>query len=164
MRDDDEILDAYERELEDAERPRPARRPHGFGIVVGSLLLACVVLLVEIFANRSIGNDIGTAQHDLRVAQSGATRILALTGAYSEAGAVGLVGVGGNSYVGASTPSSGLGNLSVYAADNTWAAAVQARPGACFYLRLDVGKRSASFGSGTVCTGDAALSAHDTQW
>ncbi len=50
--------------------------------MVGSLGLACVLLLVEIFANRPIANDIGSAQHALRVAESGAARVYAETGSY----------------------------------------------------------------------------------
>ena len=40
---------------------------------------------------------------------------------------------GALSVVGPDTPSSGLGEVSVYADDTMWAAAVSVRPNACFY-------------------------------
>ncbi len=166
MQDDDEILEAYEQEFGELGRSRGAiaRRPHGFWLVMGSMALACVVLLVEIFANRSIGNDIGTGEHDLRVAQAAAQRVLARTDSFADAGAAGLRGAGGITYSDSGRASSGLGNVSVYASDNVWAAAVQARPGACFYIRLDAGGQGAKYGGGTVCTGVAAQSANGGQW
>ena len=63
----------------------------------------------------------------------------------------------------AADESFGLDVVSVSASESTWAAAVQARPGACFYLRLDEGA-DPRYGSGTECTGEAALSASDTRW
>jgi hypothetical protein len=157
MSDDDEILDAYEQEL-GASGAGATRRRHGFWYVVGAMALGCMVLLGEIFANRSIGNDIGTSEHDLRVAQSAAQQVLARTDSYSGADAAGLHGVGGITYTDARTSSSGLGNVSVYASDNVWAAAVRARPGACFYIRLDIGAKGTTYGGGAVCTAMAALS------
>jgi aromatic-L-amino-acid decarboxylase len=59
--------------------------------------------------------------------------------------------------------STGLDDVSVAASDRVWAAAVRARPGACFYLRLDVGG-DARYGSGTECTGAAALLASEPRW
>ena len=167
MRDDDEILEDYEREL--AEEPEPApRRKRGFTLVAGTLALACVFLLVEIFANRSIADDIGTAQHDLRVAQAGAERVDAETGTFDGASADGLTAArydGGElRYVGSDTASAGLGNVSVYAEGVTWAAAVQIRPGACFYLRLDAGHEDPAYGVGTVCTARQALGSKDDKW
>ena len=167
MRDDDEILEDYEREL--AEEPEPApRRKRGFALVAGALAVACVFLLVEIFANRSIADDIGTAQHDLRVAQAGAERVDAENGTFDAASADGLTAArydGGElRYVGPDTASSGLGSVSVYADGVTWAAAVEVRPGACFYLRLDAGREDPRYGVGTVCTAREALGSNDTQW
>ena len=167
MYDDDEILDAYEQELGGAGFGGDAvvRRPHGFWLVVVAMALGCIVLLGEIFANRSIGNDIGTSEHDLRVAQAAAQRVLAGTDSFSGADATGLRGVGGLTYTDARTASSGLGNVSVYAGDNVWAAAVQARPGACFYIRLDAGAKGTTYGGGTPCTAIAALSSSTgAQW
>src|SRR5438309_7945774 len=68
-----------------------ARRSNrGFWIVLGTIALACVVLLAEIFANRPIGNAIGTAEHDLRVAQAAAETEGAQTGTFLGADAAGL--------------------------------------------------------------------------
>lgn len=167
VQDDDEILDDYEAELGDVAEPQP-RRKHGFGIVAGALGLSCAVLLAAIFANRSIGNDIGTAQHDLRVAQSGAERVFAASGTYAGADAAGLSSAGYDggelSYVGPAVASGGLGSVSVYTDGAVWAAAVQVRPNACFYLRLDAGAREPKYGVGTVCTAAKALGSFDTQW
>ena len=165
MQDDDEILEAYEREL-DLDGPPPARRKRGFPIVIGVLGLSCVFLLVEIFANRSIPNDIGTAQHDLRVAQAAATQVQAETGTYVTADADGLNASGGGDldYVGPDEASQRLGQVSVYANGVTWAAAVQVREGACFYLKLDAGVADPLYGVGTECTARQALTSKDDRW
>ena len=170
MRDDDEILRDYEREFEDSdvtdERP-PRRAGRGFWMVTVSLLLACVLMLIAIFANRSIGDDIGTAQHYLRVAQAGAERVFTETGSFQGADAPGLAEArydGGEvRYVDADTAAED-GSVSVTASASTWAAAVQVRPGACFYLRLDAGAADPLYGVGTECTGTQALSSNDAQW
>ncbi len=57
----------------------------------------------------------------------------------------------------------GLDVVSVSSSDTVWAAAVQARPGACFYIRLGVGA-DPRYGAGTDCTGEAALLAADPRW
>ena len=44
-----------------------------------------------------------------------------------------------------------------------WAAAVQVRPAACFYLRLTA-DGEAFYGAGTVCTGTEALAASEPRW
>lgn len=170
MRDDDEILREYEREFDGAAPAdeRPSRRTgRGFWMVTVSLLLACVLMLLAIFANRSIGDDIGTAQHYLRVAQAGAQRVFAETGSFEGADAQGLAEArsdGGElRYVEADSAAED-GTVSVTASASTWAAAVQVRPGACFYLRLDAGATDPLYGVGTECTGTQALSSKDAQW
>jgi hypothetical protein len=166
MRDDDEILDAYEHELSADEVPRP-RRNRGFMLVAGTLALACVFLLAEILANRSIGDDIGTAQHDLRVAQAGAEQVFAQRGSFATADAEGLteshMDGGELRYVGADTQPNANGTVSVYANGVTWAAAVQIRPGACFYLKLTAGQ-DPLYGVGTTCTATQALTSKDDRW
>ena len=167
MRDDDEILGAYEDDLGAPEVPRP-RRNRGFLLVAGTLALACVLMLAEIFANHSIGDDIGTAQHDLRLAQAGAERIFAEQGSYATADAAGLtharVDGGELQYVEADEAPNALGTVSVYANGITWAAAVQIRPGACFYLKLNAGAQDPFYGVGTVCTATEALTSTGDRW
>ena len=60
MHDDDDILQAHGSEFDTAmtEGEPVARSNRGFWLVTGSLLLACLLLLLEIFANHSIGDDI----------------------------------------------------------------------------------------------------------
>jgi hypothetical protein len=164
MQDDDEILEAYEQELGGPATPRVRPRRHGFGLVVGSILTASVVLIVAIFANRSIGVDIGRGEHDLRAAQSAAQRIHGQTGSYAQADADGLRGTGGLTFVDAGTTSTAPGQISIYATDTVWAAAVLVRPGACFYLKLDASKSITRYGAGTTCTGEAALTADGGEW
>ena len=166
MRDDDELIQAYETELADQTPTRRSNR--GFWIVLGTLVVASIVLLVEIFANRPIANTIGHAQHSLRVAQAGAEQRFAETGTFTEADAAGLTaggigGVDGLTFVPADETSSGLDSVSVYASDTEWAAAVEATPGACFYLRLRAGE-DVLYGAGTVCTADQAREATDPRW
>ena len=164
MQDDDEILEAYEQEMSGSAAPPIRPRRHGFGLVVGSILMASVVLIVAIFANRSIGIDIGRGEHDLRAAQGAAQRIYGQTGSYAPADADGLRGTGGLTFVDANTSSTRPGQISVYATDTVWAAAVLLRPGACFYLKLDASKSTTRYGAGTTCTGEAALTADGGEW
>ena len=170
MHDDDDILQAHEAEFDDAvsDGEAPARSSRGFWLVTGSLLLACVLLLLEIFANRSIGNDIGTAQHELRVAQAGAERVYTETGSFEGADAAGLTqgryDGGELSYVDGNTAATRVRAVSITATASVWAAAVQIKPGACFYLRLNAGAADPLYGVGTDCTGTQALSSKDGQW
>jgi hypothetical protein len=53
--------------------------------------------------------------------------------------------------------------VSVLADGSVWAAAAQARPEACFYLRLELGA-DPRYGAGTACTGEAALAAAEDRW
>ncbi|HEY6566176.1 MAG TPA: hypothetical protein VI341_01545 [Actinomycetota bacterium] len=179
MADDDDILERYERELQDEgslqayERElraegAPKRSNRGFWLVVGALAISSVVLVVEIFANRPIANTIGHAQFDLRAAQSAANETRASTGSFVGANAAGLnlAGLhdGRLSAVGPDDESSGLDEISVYADATTWAAAVSAEPGACFFLRLDAGRDEPLYGVGTECTAREALASQGTRW
>lgn len=166
MKDDDELIEAYEEEFSSQTPTRRSNR--GFWLVLGTLLVASILMLVEIFANRPIADTIGHAQHSLRVAQAGAERQLAETGSFSTADAEGLAASGageadGLTFVAADQPSIGLDSISVYASDSEWAAAVEARPGACFYLHLRAGEDDL-YGVGTVCTADVARTATDPRW
>ena len=161
MATEDEILRAYEAEF---EPDPPARRNRGFWLVVGLLLASAVFLVVEILAHRPLADTIGHAQDSLRRAQGAAEAIRSDTGSFSEADAAGLpASAPGLRFHGPSDPSTGLDDVSVAASDRIWAGAVQARPGACFYLRLEVGE-DPRYGSGEVCTGEAALEAAEPRW
>lgn len=163
MPDDEEVLESYEREM--AEVPAPRRANRGFWLVAGTMLLACILLLVEIFANRGIKDTIAHAQSSLRLAQAAAERVHGDSGSFQEASADDLGQAEPSlSFVGPDDPSTGLDDVSVASSDVVWAAAVQVRPGACFYLRLDA-DAEASYGSGTLCTGAEALArAAGSRW
>jgi hypothetical protein len=158
---DDEVIRAYEEEF----GPEPAQRSNrGFWIVVGTLLVSGVFLIVEIFANRPLANTIGHAQSTLRRAEAAAKAVYDRTGSFQEADA-GALGedVTGLSFRSGDGSSVGLDDVSVSASDTVWAAAVQVRPGACFYIRLGAGA-DPRYGAGTECTGDVALLARDPRW
>lgn len=171
MRDEDEIIEDYDRELgpepvvEEVARRRSGR---GFWIVLGAILAVSAIVVVEIFANRSMANTIGRAQHDLRVAQAAAVAEMAEAGTYegADAEALGAAELDGGALrvVGSDDVSPGLGVISVYADATTWAAAVSARPNACFYLKLVEGRSDPLYGVGTLCTGREALDATDSRW
>jgi hypothetical protein len=161
MAADDDLIRAYDDELGPEPLPRSNR---GFWVIAGTLLLGGVFLLVEIFANRPLANSIGHAQDSLRRAQAAAEIVYSRTGSFEQADAESLSDdVPDLSFRAASEESFGLDVVSVSASDTVWAAAVQARPGACFYLRLGVGA-DPRYGAGTECTGEVALLADDPRW
>jgi len=161
VRDDDELIAAYEADFDEPPRRRSNR---GFWIVAGTLLVACVVLVVEIFANLGLKDTVAHAQFSLRQAQAAAEGVRVETGSFVAADASGLAArVPERTFVGPDQASAGLDDLSVWATERGWAAAVSARPGACFYLRLDSSGEE-SFGAGTTCTGTAASEASDSRW
>lgn len=169
MRDDDDIIEAYEQELGTVSEPAAKRGSNrGFWIVLGTILAASAIIVVEIFANRPIAQTIGRAQSDLRAAEAEARSVLAATGSFEGADAAALdaadLDAGALAVVGPDEVSSGLGEVSVYADATTWAAAVSARPNACFYLKLVVGRDDPLYGVGTECTGREALDAQDPRW
>ena len=170
MREDDEIIEAYERELGQGPPASPQRRGsnRGFWLVLGTIVAASAIIVVEIFAHRPIANTIGRAQHDLTVAEAEARSVLAATGTYEGAGAESLeeaqLDDGALNVVGPDETSSGLGEVSVYADATTWAAAVSATPNACFYLKLVLGRAEPLYGVGIECTGRAALDSRDSRW
>jgi hypothetical protein len=123
-----------------------------------------VFLLVEIFANRPLANSIGHAQDSLRRAQAAAEVVLGRTASFEEADAESLeADVPDLTFRAGDEASHGPDVVSVSASDVAWGAAVQARPGACFYLRLGAGE-DPRYGAGTDCTGRAALLADDPRW
>jgi hypothetical protein len=158
---DDEIIRAYEEELGPEPAPRSNR---GFWIVAVALALGGIFLVVEIFANRPLAESIGHAQQTLRMAEAAAEVVRDRAGDYAGGDADGLsAALPELTFRPADAPSFGNDVVSVSASDTVWAAAVQARPGACFYLRLAIGSDPA-YGVGTGCTGEDALEASDTRW
>lgn len=157
----DDVIRAYE----DGSGPEPAPRPNrGFWVIAGTLLVGGLFLIVEIFANRPLANSIGHAQDTLRRAQAAAEIVHGRTGSFEEADAVALEeDFADLSFRQADEASVGLNDVSVAASETVWAAAVQTRPGACFYIRLGVGA-DPRYGAGTGCTGQAALLAADPRW
>ena len=150
MLDDDEVISAHE-----AEFRRPSNR--GFWMIVGTVGLAGVILIGEIFANRPLVNTIATSEHDLRYALAEAQRIYADDASYDQAGWLKLQAIDDQlNYQGPGDPSRGDGYVSVYALGDTWAAAVMARTGACFYIKQVAGEAT-TYGSGTICSGRQAL-------
>jgi type II secretory pathway component PulM len=159
MRDEDEIIQDYEEEFE------PARRSNrGFWLVAGALLVVCVVVFVAILANRPLGNSIAHAESTLRDAQAAATTVHDGSGSYADADVAALASADPtNTYLSGDVASTGLDEVSIANGSGEWAAAVQARPGACFYLHLtDAGETF--YGVGTDCTGRTALAASDPRW
>jgi hypothetical protein len=161
MAADDDVIRAYDAELGPEPIPRSNR---GFWIVAGTMLVGGLFLVVEIFANRPLASSIGHAQDSLRRAQTAAEVVSGRTGSFEEADPASLEeDVPDLIFRAGDEASSGLDVVSVSASDLVWAAAVQTRPGACFYIRLGVGE-DPRYGAGTECTGQAALLADDSRW
>jgi hypothetical protein len=161
MAADDDLIRAYDDEL----GPEPVSRSNrGFWVIAGALFVGGVFLLVEIFANRPLANSIGHAQDSLRRAQDAAEVVHSRTGSFEDADAAALQeDVTDLSFRPADEASAGLNDVSVAASETAWAAAVQARPGACFYIRLGLGA-DPRYGAGTECTGEVALLATEPRW
>jgi hypothetical protein len=167
--DEDDLLEAYERELADVDldpiEPVPRRHARGFWMVAGTIALGSVVLLVEIFANRPLVNGISRVEHDLTVARRSAERVYAQGGTFEPADASALAaGDPGRTYVGADQPASSPGTVSVLASADTWAAASPSQQGTCFYLKLTVGHDPTYLVADGACTGREALRADQPQW
>jgi hypothetical protein len=138
------------------------RSKHGFGIVLGIMIAACLVLVVAIVANRGVKDRIAHGEFTLRQASAAAVRISNRDLSFAGADASGMANEDpARSYVGPETPSGDLDQVSVSAAADEWAAAVKVND-ACFYLRL-AGDET-RYGVGTVCTGAEARSADDDRW
>ncbi len=161
MANDDEILEAYEHEMVLAPPgPPPGRKAW---IVFAAFAVACAFVLVEIFANLGIKDSIAHAQFSLSRAQQAAEAIEERGGAFTAADPAGLAeAVPDLRFVGPDVASGALDEISVAAGVSEWAAAVQARPGACFYVHIEAGE--VTYGTGTVCTGRQGLLAQDFRW
>jgi hypothetical protein len=142
----------------------PERHNRGFWLVVGGIGLASVLLVAAILYNAPMKETIGHAEDTLRVAQAAAQRIHDSGGSFGSADAAALAAADtSHTYRDGTTPSAGLDDVSITTGAASWAAAVQARPGACFYLHLTDGGE-VFYGVGTVCTGSAAMNATDPRW
>lgn len=161
MAADDDLIRAYDEELGPEPIPRSNK---GFWVIAGTMLVGGMFLIVEIFANRPLANSIGHAQDSLRRAQAAAELVRSRTASFEEADAGSLEDdVADLSFLPGGEESFGLDVVSVSASDLAWGAAVQTRPGACFYIHLRVGE-DARYGAGTECTGEAALLANEPRW
>ena len=142
----------------------PERHNRGFWLVVGGIGLASVLLVAAILYNAPMKETIGHAEDTLRVAQAAAQRIRDSRGSFGSAAAAALATADpSHTYRDGAAPSTGLDDVSIATGPAAWAAAVQARPGACFYLHLTDGGE-VFYGVGSVCTGSAALNATDPRW
>lgn len=148
-----------------AGAPVPERqRNRGFWVVLGALLFGSVFILVEIFANFGVKDTIAHAEHTLRTAQAAAERVHEADGTYAGADHTRLTVVEPTLlWVAGTSASGGLDQVSVASDGSSWGAAVQARPGACFYLHLTP-SGDTFYGAGTDCTGQEALQATDPRW
>jgi hypothetical protein len=158
VHDDDELL--YDGEVAPDLRPSNRR----FWLIVAAFATTCVVILVALFANLPLVNSIARAQFELRYAESLAEQRFGSSGTFTQADAESLARLDDTLiYVDGDVESRRAGTVSVYATATVWAAAVQARPDACFFI-----KRSAdhglTYGSGVTCTGEAALAAELDSW
>jgi hypothetical protein len=164
--DDDDMLEAYERELDgEPFQPLPRRSNRGFWMVAGTIGLGAIVLMVEIFANRPMVNSISRTENDLKVSLRAAERIYADGGSFTPADAGALAAtVGGRTYVDASRSASVPGTVSVYASGTTWAAASPTAQGTCFYVKQVAAEDTLYLVADGDCTGTEALAARDTQW
>jgi hypothetical protein len=164
--DDDDILDAYERELDGADLIQPRRASNrGFWLVATTIALGAIVLMVEIFANRPMVNAISRTENDLRAAMRNADRIYAEGGSFTPADADALGAVDADRiYVAADQPADQPGDVSVYASGDTWAASSPTRSGTCFSIKQVAGQDITYLVSDGDCTGMEALQADQSRW
>jgi hypothetical protein len=151
-------------ELTDDGAPNPRGRGRSSWIVFAALGFACVFVVVEIFANLGIKDSIGHAEQTLTVAQAAAGRVSAADGDLNGADPTRMEAVEPSlQWIAGSDQATGLDEVSVATQNGDWGAAVEARPGACFYLHL-TSDGATYYGVGTSCTGQEALQATDPRW
>lgn len=166
MPEDDDILEAYERELDGAPvQPLARRSNRGFWMVAGTIGLGVVVLMVEIFANRPMVGAIARVEYDLKTSLRAAQRIYSAGGSFTSAGAGALAAADeGRTYVEADRSASTPGTVSVYASGTTWAAASRTAQGTCFYVKQVAEEDTLYLVADGDCTGDEALAADQDRW
>jgi hypothetical protein len=148
-----------------ADRPPPPRSNRAFWVIATALALVCILMVIAIVANRPLKDTIAHTESDLNAALARAQRIQATSGTFAGADAASLgAGDDGRRYVGPDEASEGPGTVSVYASAGVWAAAVQARPQACFFIKRAIGEDTAYGVATGKCTGRAALAAADDRW
>lgn len=151
-------------ELADDDAPAPRGRARSAWIVFAALGFACVFVVVEIFANLGIKDSIGHAEQTLTVAQAAAERVSAADGDLNGADRTRMSAVEPSlQWIGGGDQATGPNEVSVAAENGDWGAAVEARPGACFYLHL-TSDGTTFYGVGTSCTAQEALQATDPSW
>jgi hypothetical protein len=151
-------------ELTDDGAPLPRGKGRSSWIVFAALGFACVFVVVEIFANLGIKDSIGHAEQTLTVAQAAAGRVAAADGDYRGADHLRLEAVEPSlQWIAGGDQATGADEVSVATQNGDWAAAVEARPGACFYLHV-TSEGTTFYGVGTSCTGQEALQATDPRW
>src|ERR1041385_6902009 len=96
-------------------------------------------MLVAIFANRPLVGAIAHSEKSLKDALAEAERIRGDGGTFAQASSEDLSG-DGLTFISGNQVSDEPATVSVHATDTTWAAAVAARPNACFYIMQVVGE------------------------
>lgn len=158
---DDDLEVGRATDADDAASPRSNR---GFWLVAGALGFACVFVLIEIFANFGTKDTIAHAEATLRAAQAAVGSAASTEGSVARLDATRLATIEpALAWVPGTEASDDLDEVSFQTRGAAWAAAVQARPGACFYLH-ETGSGEVFYGVGTVCTGEEALRATDPRW
>jgi len=151
-------------ELTDDGAPLPQSRGRSAWIVFAAIGFACMFVVVEIFANLGIKDSIGHAEQTLTVAQGAAARVAAADGSYQDADHLRLAAVEPSlQWIAGGDEATGLNEVSVATSNGDWGAAVEARPGACFYLHV-TSEGTTLYGVGISCTGQEALRATDPRW
>jgi hypothetical protein len=149
---------------DDERYPAAGSGNRRFWLVVVAFSTTCAVVLVALFANLPLVNSIARAQFELRQAESLAEDRFGESGTFSQADAESLARVDDSlTFVDGDVESLRAGTVSVYATATVWAAAVQARPDACFFIKRSAG-HALRYGSGETCTGEAALAADQESW
>lgn len=149
----------------------------GGAIVVGAAVFAFMTMMKE--AGEEVAGSQATAIGQVGVAQDAQAQLdlknaaMSATALYAE----GAGDLAGPSYQVASPqalgeldgsvtftegPSTGPGVVSVQAGTTAWAAAEMSGSGTCLWVKIVDGQQS--FGTGTPCTGQAAMGAAEPSW